>query len=106
MINLPRINLAEPEIADFCQRWHIRELALFGSVLRDDFDPESDVDILVTFAPEADWSLFDHVRMEEELSQLLNRPVDLLTRRAVERSYNAPRRREILDTAQTIYVAR
>ncbi len=106
MINLPRINLAEPELADFCQRWRIRELALFGSVLRDDFGPDSDVDILVTFAPEADWSLFDHVRMEEELSQLLNRPVDLLTRRAVERSYNAPRRREILDTAQTIYVAR
>ncbi|GIK41256.1 MAG: hypothetical protein BroJett011_50890 [Chloroflexota bacterium] len=106
MINLPRINLAELEIADFCQRWHIRELALFGSVLRDDFDPESDVDILVTFAPEADWSLFDHVRMEEELSQLLNRPVDLLTRRAVEHSHNALRRQEILNTAQTIYVTR
>ncbi|MCK6630055.1 MAG: nucleotidyltransferase domain-containing protein [Anaerolineae bacterium] len=65
-------------MADFCQRWHIRELALFGSVLRDDFNPDSDVDILATFTPEADWSLFDHVRMEEELSHLLNRPVDLL----------------------------
>lgn len=106
MINLPNIRLAETELADFCQRWHIRELALFGSVLRDDFSPDSDVDILVTFASEADWSLFDHMRMEEELSHLLNRPVDLLTRRAVEQSHNAPRRREILNTAQTIYVTR
>lgn len=106
MINSPNLRLTETELADFCQRWHICELALFGSVLRDDFGPDSDIDVLATFASEADWSLFDHVRMEEELSHLLNRPVDLLTRRAVEQSHNAPRRREILNTAQTIYVTR
>lgn len=106
MIKTPGVDLSENELTDFCQRWHICELALFGSVLRNDFGPESDVDVLVTFAPEADWSLFDHVRMEEELSQLFNRPVDLLNRRAVEHSHNAPRRREILNTAQTIYVSR
>ena len=106
MIKTPGINLSEREIADFCQRWCIRELALFGSVLRDDFSSESDVDILVTFAPEADWSLFDHLRMEEELSHLFHRNVDLLTRRAVEYNHNVPRRQEILNTAQTIYVAR
>jgi uncharacterized protein len=106
MINPQNINLSETEIADFCKRWCIRELALFGSVLREDFGPDSDIDVLISFAPEADWGLFDHLRMEEELSHLFNRNVDLLTRRAVEHNHNAPRRQEILGTAQTIYVTR
>ena len=63
------------------------------------------MDVLATFAPEADWSLFDHVRMQQELNHLLNRKVDLLSRQAVEQSHNEPRRREILNTAQVIYVA-
>jgi len=100
------IHLPPNEMADFCRRWKIAELALFGSVLRDDFGPDSDLDILVTFAPEADWSLFDHLRMEEELKQLLNRKIDLLSRQAVERSHNQPRRQAILDTAQVVYVSR
>ena len=99
------ISLPQNKIADFCQRWKINEFALFGSVLRNDFGPDSDLDVLVTFAQEADWSLFDHVRMQEELNQLLNRKIDLLSRRAVEQSHNEPRRREILTTAQVIYVA-
>ena len=99
------ISLPQDKIADFCQRWKINEFALFGSVLRTDFGPDSDLDILVTFAPEADWSLFDHVRMQEELKHLLNRKIDLFSRRAVEHSHNEPRRREILTTAQAIYVA-
>jgi predicted nucleotidyltransferase len=99
------IPLPQDKIADFCRRWKINEFALFGSVLRSDFGPESDLDILVTFTPEADWSLFDHVRMQQELNQLLNRKIDLFSRRAVEQSHNEPRRREILDTAQAIYVA-
>jgi predicted nucleotidyltransferase len=77
--------------------------ALFGSVLRDDFRPDSDIDVLVTFAPTANWSLFDHVRMNEELNQLLNRKADLLSRRAVEQSHNQPRRQVILDTASVVY---
>ena len=93
-------------IADFCRRWKISELALFGSVLRDDFRPDSDVDVLVTFAPEADWSLFDHVDMQEELSGILGRKVDLVSRRAIERSANWIRRRAILSTAEPYYVAR
>lgn len=96
--------LPQNKIADFCQRWKINEFALFGSVLRNDFGPDSDLDVLITFAPEADWGLFDHVRMQEELNQLLNRKIDLLSRRAVEQSHNEHRRREILDTAQVIYV--
>ena len=62
-----RIPIDQEKIAEFCQRWKITEFALFGSVLRDDFRPDSDVDVLVTFAPDAEWSLFDDVDMEEEL---------------------------------------
>ena len=102
---IENIFLPPNKIADFCRRWKINEFALFGSVLRNDFGPSSDLDVLVTFAPEADWSLFDHVRMQEELNHLLHRKIDLLSRQAVEQSHNEPRRREILNTAQVIYVA-
>ena len=103
--SVKNISLPQDKIVDFCRRWKINELALFGSVLRSDFGPDSDLDVLVTFAPDADWSLFDHVRMQEELNHLLNRKIDLLSRRAVEQSHNEPRRREILNTAQVVYVA-
>jgi len=95
--------VAQAELKEFSNRWSITELALFGSALRDNFGPDSDFDILVTFAPEAEWGLLDHAQMESELAKLLGRPVDLLTRRAVERSRNPLRRSEILTTAQTIY---
>ncbi len=100
-----QIDLPMEQIADFCQRWKITEFALFGSVLRDDFRPDSDIDVLVTFAPDAEWSLFDHMHAEEELSQLLGRDVDLVSRRAVEESRNYIRRKAILRSARTIYVA-
>jgi hypothetical protein len=99
------IDLPMEQIADFCQRWKITEFALFGSVLRDDFRPDSDIDVLVTFAPDAEWSLFDHMHAEEELSQLLGRDVDLVNRHAVEESRNYIRRKAILRSARTIYVA-
>ncbi len=95
--------VADEPLNLFCRRWAIAELSLFGSALREDFGPTSDVDILVTFLPEAQWSLLDHVQMEMELAELLGREVDLLTRRAVESSHNPMRRREILETAQTVY---
>jgi predicted nucleotidyltransferase len=104
-LNARNLGLSGPEISDFCQRWRITEFALFGSVLRDDFDAESDLDILVAFAPDADWSLLDHVKMEQELEALLGRKVDLLSRRSVERSHNWLRRREILDTAEVVYAS-
>lgn len=85
-MNLPLTKTGQ--LDRFCCRWAVAELALFGSVLRDDFGPESDIDILVTFLPEAEWSLLDHVQMEMELAELLGRHVDLVTRRAVERSQN------------------
>ena len=89
----------------FCRRWKIRVLAMFGSVLRDDFRPDSDVDVLVTFDLSADWGLFEHMQMKEELEALLGRKVDLVNRRAIERSPNWIRRDAILGSAETVYVA-
>ena len=104
-MNTRDIVLPRERIADFCRRWHISEFALFGSVLRDDFGLDSDLDILVTFTPEADWSLLDHLRMEQELAMLLNRKVELLNKRAVEQSHNWIRRQEILNTAKVFYAS-
>ena len=100
-----RIKIPQEKIADFCRRWKISELALFGSVLRDDFRPDSDVDVLVTFADDARWSLFDIVDIEDELKELLGRDIDLSERRAVEKSENYIRRRSILKSARTVYAA-
>jgi predicted nucleotidyltransferase len=89
-------------ITQFCRRWNIRELALFGSVLRADFGPESDVDVLVTFADDADWGLLAHMQMQHELARILQRPIDLVSKRALEQSPNWVRRGAILSTAQVI----
>ncbi len=99
------IKIPADNIVGFCRRWKIVEFALFGSVLRDDFRPDSDLDVLVTFAPEAAWSLFDHVTMQDELKALFGRAVDLVSRRGLERSQNYIRRKAILSSAQVIYVA-
>ncbi len=105
LVNLD-VQLPSQELAEFCERWQIAELALFGSVLRDDFGPESDIDVLVSFLPEAEHGIFDMVNMEEELGQLLGRKVDLVSRRAVEQSRNYIRRRAVLESAEVIYAAR
>jgi hypothetical protein len=99
---LPSVGEERP-LANFCRRWKIAELSLFGSALRDDFALDSNLDFLVSFAPDATWSLFDHVDMEEELTALLGRPADLMERSAVERSENWIRREDILGSAQMIY---
>ena len=93
------------ELAAFCERWRIVELAFFGSVLRDDFGPHSDVDVLVRFHPEAKHSLMGLVTVQEELSRVLGREVDLHERTAVERSRNYIRRRAILEAAEVVYAA-
>ena len=92
-------------IADFCRRWKITRLEVFGSALRDDFAPDSDIDLLVTFASDAQWSLFAHVRMEDELKSILDRDVDVVTRRGLEHSLNPIRRKTIIDSAEAVYVA-
>ena len=100
-------NLEVPDeaMAEFCHRWKISELALFGSVLRKDFGPESDVDVLVTFAPDARWGLYDLFDMEQELRGVFGRKVDIVERAAVEESENYIRRRNILGSAETVYLA-
>ncbi len=100
-----QIEMPLEKLADFCQRWKIARLEVFGSVLREDFRPDSDVDFLATFAPEADWSLLDHVQMQEELSAIIAREVDLVSRRAVEQSRNWIRKQTILDSAHVLYAA-
>ena len=101
----PRLPFPRQPIEDFCRRWKITELSAFGSVLRDDFKPGSDVDILVSFADGAHWTLFDMARMRDELSEILGREVDLLSRRGVEASRNPIRREAILSSAQIVYAA-
>ena len=99
------IDIPPDKVAAFCKRWQIVELALFGSVLRDDFDPDSDVDVLVRFDPQARHTLFDLAQMQDDLSGLLGREADLIERVAVERSPNYIRRKAILQSAETIYAA-
>ena len=96
------LDLPMPAIAEFCKRWQIREFALFGSVLREDFRPDSDVDVLVTYMPTAHPSLFSLVQMEEELKKILGRDVDLVDRLSVESSENYIRRRNVLNSAIVI----
>jgi uncharacterized protein len=99
------IGLPDEAIASFCKRWKIQELSAFGSVLRQDFSPESDIDLLVSFSPDAHWTLFDMTRMRAELKELLGREVDLVSRRGIEASRNPIRREAILSSAQVIYAA-
>ena len=92
-------------LEEFCRRWKIAELRVFGSALREDFRPDSDLDLLVRFAPEADPSLLDHVAMEEELSGIVGRKVDLVSQRAIERSSNWIRRKAILESAEPYFAS-
>ena len=97
------IDVPIEEIAAFCQRWKITEFALFGSVLRDDFGPESDVDILVTFSPISPRTLTSIRQMQDEIEALFKRRVDLVDRQSIERSPNYLRRKAIFQSARTIY---
>ncbi len=99
-----RIALPMEALERFCRRWQIDELALFGSVLRSDFGPQSDIDVLVTFAPEAD-PVPDRQAMRSELEALLGRQVDLLYRRVIERDPNYLLRKAILQSARVVYAA-
>ena len=101
-----RLTINPDQLEEFCQQQHIIELALFGSVLRDDFRPDSDIDILITFTPNVKRSLIDLVDMQYELEELSHRSVDLLTKKSVINSANWIRRNEILNTAKIIYESR
>ena len=105
VIRVRDIALSKDKIAEFCRRWKITEFAFFGSVLREDFRPDSDIDVLVSFAPEASWRFYDLISMEEELEAMFSHPVDLVEKRLVERSENYIRRKHILNNKEIIYVA-
>ena len=92
-------------LAELCDRWKIAEVALFGSALRDDFRPDSDIDLLVTFRDDAEWSLVDMGRLDREFAALVGRTVDVISRDAVEQSGNWIRRKAILDSAVSVYAA-
>jgi predicted nucleotidyltransferase len=95
-----RVDIPENKVAEFCQRWQIKELSIFGSALRDDFQPESDVDVLVVFEENAPWGLFDLMRAEEDLEQILGREVDLVEKSTVRNPF---RRHHILSYREVIY---
>lgn len=100
---MAQIEIPRDELSKFCVRWRIEELSLFGSVLRDNFRSDSDVDILVKFQPDAEPTLFDLVRMQDELQRLFGRTVDLVSRRGIEASRNYLRRNAILNSAEVVY---
>lgn len=98
-----QVAVPEERLAEFCRKWRIRELALFGSVLRDDFRPDgSDVDVLVEFAEDARWSLFDWIAMVDELEDIFGRKVDLTSKRGLRNPF---RRHAILTTRRVVYAA-
>lgn len=104
---IPHIDVSRNRIEMFCKRWRITELAVFGSVLRDDFGSDSDVDVDVLFRsePDARPTLIDMVHMEEELSAIFGWNVRLTMRNAIENSRNYIRRKDVLETAQVVYAA-
>jgi len=97
------IELPMERIIEFCHHWQVTELALFGSVLRDDFRPDSDIDVMVQFHPDAHPTFSTLDQMETELKTICHRDVDLITRQGIEASRNYLRRHEILSSAQVIY---
>ncbi len=105
-MNKLKIKIPKAKIAEFCKHWNISEFALFGSALRSDFRPDSDVDVLVSFAPQAHVTLFDMVHMQDELKAIFGHRVDLVSKRGVETSRNYLRRKYILESAEVIHVAR
>ncbi len=102
----PSLHIDESKLSAFCRKWKVSEFSLFGSVLTDEFRPDSDVDVLVSFQPGTDYGLFDLVDMEDELEEIFGRKVDLVLRKSVERSKNPYRKQAILSSAQSIYGSR
>ncbi|MEL7068186.1 MAG: nucleotidyltransferase domain-containing protein [Cyanobacteria bacterium J06634_6] len=98
-----RIGLSSDRISQFCEKWNISKLEIFGSVLRSDFTPESDIDVLVSFLPGARQGLLTRIKIMHELEDLTARRVDVIARKSVEDSDNWIRRQEILTTVKTIY---
>ncbi|HUT47542.1 MAG TPA: nucleotidyltransferase family protein [Sedimentisphaerales bacterium] len=96
------IEISESQLAELCRKWKVTELSLFGSILRDDFGPDSDIDVLVVFQTDAPWSMWNLMDMKAELEALFDRPVDLVEKEALR---NPWRKRRILSTYEVVYAA-
>ena len=96
------IDIPDNRLTELCRKWKVKELSLFGSILRDDFSPSSDVDVLVSFEPTAPWSLLDLMEIKEQLEVLFGRSVDLVEKEALR---NPWRKRRILSTYEVVYAA-
>ena len=105
-MKIKNIDVPLEKIKAFCTDWQVIEFALFGSVLRDDFRPDSDIDVMVKFDVNAHPSFLDLEEMEMDLKTIFNREVDLITRQGIENSLNYLRRQEILSSAQILYEKR
>ena len=101
-MSMVQITLPRKKISEVCRRWNVVEFSLFGSALRADFKSQSDIDVLVTFAPKSEIGLFEIAQMQIELEGVFKRPVDLVEKASLRNPY---RRREILQTAKVIYAA-
>ena len=98
----PKINIPLKQIEDFCRRWKIKEFALFGSVLREDFRPDSDIDVLVSFEPDGGITFDNRVEMLDELAEIFGRGVDLVEKGTIRNPF---RRHDILTTKEVVYAA-
>jgi uncharacterized protein len=97
-----KINIPKDQIKDFCLKWKIKEFALFGSVLRDDFRPDSDIDVLVTFAPSGGITFDNRIEMQDELAEIFGRKIDLVEKEVIRNPF---RRHNILTTREVVYAA-
>lgn len=100
---IPNLVINQQAIAAFCKRWNVTEMSLFGSVLRDDFRPDSDIDVLITLKDEESYTFSGLMQMEAELKDIFHREIDLGLRHTVESDPNYIRRKAILNSAQVIY---
>ena len=106
LAEVKNIDISPNAIEAFCTRWQVIEFALFGSVLREDFRPDSDIDVIVRFDPNAHPTFLSLEKMELELQSIFEREVDVVTREGIETSLNYLRRHEILSSAKVIYEKR
>jgi predicted nucleotidyltransferase len=102
----PRVEVTREQVEAFCRKWRVVRFELFGSVLRDDFDDRSDVDVLLTYEPGVAYDIHGQLQMEEELVAMFHRKVDFVERRLIEQSRNWIRRKAILDSARVVYARR
>jgi len=102
MMRYHEIHIPENRLAELCRKWKVKELSLFGSILRDDFGPDSDIDVLVVFQVDASWSMWDLMDMKAELEDFFGRSVDLVEKEALR---NPWRKRQILSTYEVVYAA-